>query len=337
MIETLSVRIAQCTRKNEHLKRAKTSFDEALNAMAREKADVEEAFARAVASAADEAARLKNDLHRSQLSANMAQDALQQLRVELQELQRHAERDASLAAQRDEVAMQQQRALQCQLAAATSQWDSERSSLLAQLEAVRAELNELQAKAASQANVDEQLELARTANHQLQRDLMAARADEDSAREDLRAMSEKKLALDAKVQALLKMVRDEHARTAEVSATVKAQADRVTHLASTEVSLQKECAEWKAKYKQTNAHINKLTIKLAHEEKAKVDAVAALQETKTAFEAAERRCVDHLFQLKQAQEQCKYLASVKTSAPSNPMTDAVASHPESDAPSWMRD
>ncbi|KDO26643.1 hypothetical protein SPRG_20563 [Saprolegnia parasitica CBS 223.65] len=59
MIETLSVRIAQCTRENEHLKRAKASFDEALSAMAREKADVEAAFVRAVASAADEAVCLK--------------------------------------------------------------------------------------------------------------------------------------------------------------------------------------------------------------------------------------------------------------------------------------
>ncbi|KDO26644.1 hypothetical protein SPRG_20564 [Saprolegnia parasitica CBS 223.65] len=167
---------------------------------------------------------------------------------------------------------------------------------------------------------------------------MAARTDEDRVREALRAMSEKKQALDAKVQALLKMVRDENARTAEVAVTVKAQADRVTHLASTETSLQKECAEWKAKYKQTNAHVNKLTIKLAHEEKAKTDAIAALQETKTALDVAERRCVDHLFQLKQAQEQCKYLTSVKTSAPpSKTSTDTVASHPESDAPSWMRD
>ncbi|OQR94748.1 hypothetical protein ACHHYP_00950 [Achlya hypogyna] len=339
MIETLTVKIAQCTRENEHLKRAKALFDEHVAELERSKSAEQSELSAAVSALREDNARLEAELHRAQLMAGTTQEALQLLKVEFNEYKRHAERGKATSEQRELAAAERLRACHAQLAFESSQWEVERTALLGQLESLGTQLIQMQTQTADLATLHDQLTLAKASNQQLQTDLVECKAEAANARESLRASSEKKNAVDAKAQALLKMVREENAKVAELQASIMALTERLSDADATVAALQKDVGDWKQKYKQANTHANKLTVKLAHEERAKSQALQAVEDIKDQLEKSEKRCIDHSFQLKQAQEQCKYLASLKNADVSIPRAraDEAASHPDSDAPSWMRE
>ncbi|OQS06664.1 hypothetical protein THRCLA_20315, partial [Thraustotheca clavata] len=335
MIETLSLKIAHCTKESEYLKRNKSLYDQTITTLQQENEKLKMNFKNEIAVFTYENTQLKNQFQNLQLLLNTTQEEYQQVKVEFQELKFYAEKQKILFEQREAAVLETNQLLQTQITTSCNKLENEKNNVLENLQHLQLQFAHLQEKYFDYDNLHEMLTLAKASNHKLQQDLLSAKGEEERIEKSLVQANEKKHALESKVQTLMKMLREENTKVNDLLTNVKKQDEQLYNRDAKIKSLEKELSEWKLKYKQSNSHLNKLTIKYAHEERSKANTTNELMETKEKLEKAENRVGELGFQLKQAHEECKYLENLKTQ--NKPLViDTVVNDPECDAPSWIK-